>query len=403
MCWAEQNSLSWGTIMSLKYVRDSLPWLVPSAAIVFAASGFWESSKNADAVEPQTTTGFVAAATAPAVPSPAPAIAPAEEEVVARQANASDALGSLQPATPLVQPQAAVAPAPTPTPAPVEPAPERTAALTTATPSTQFFTAGGAALQAKEQCMEDLRNLTSQARVYFPSGGLTAEEAGIEQGRLIGLVAAACPGVQIRVEGHSDPSGAPAANLRLREARAQQVIQRIGAGGIDTSMFFAEGMGDLKPSGVVGPKPASFYDRRVEFSVVEEVTRVAVRTPVAPKPWANASCVVELERAVQGTALFYAPRSVSLHADDLETALSLANLAMACPHARLRVVGHHSSDLQAREGFHTGLLRAKALMAMLVGRGVAPEQIIISAPSRPMTTAGLPGSRVDFDVILEEG
>ncbi|WP_415401656.1 OmpA family protein [Tateyamaria sp. SN3-11] len=387
--------------MSLKYVRDSLPWLVPSAAIVFAASGFWESSKNADAVEPQSTTGFVAAATAPAAPSPAPVLAAPEEEVVARQASASDALGALQPATPLAQPQAAVLPAPTP--APVEqPALERTAALTTATPSTQFFTAGGAALQAKEQCLEDLRNLTSQARVYFPSGGLTAEEAGIEQGRLIGMVAAACPGVQIRVEGHSDPSGDPAANLRLSEARAQQVIQRIGAGGINTSMFFAEGMGDRKPSGVIGPKPSSFYDRRVEFSVVEEVTRVAVRTPVAPKPWANASCVVELERAVNGTALFYAPRSVSLHADDLETALSLANLAMACPHARLRVVGHHSSDLQAREDFHTGLLRAKALMAMLVGRGVAPEQIIISAPSRPMTNAGLPGSRVNFDVILEE-
>lgn len=387
--------------MSLKYVRDSLPWLVPSAAIVFAASGFWESSKNADAVEPQSTTSFVAAATAPAAPSPAPVLAAPEEEVVARQANASDALGALQPATPLAQPQAAVQPAPTP--APVEqPALERTAALTTATPSTQFFTAGGAALQAKEQCLEDLRNLTSQARVYFPSGGLTAEEAGIEQGRLIGMVAAACPGVQIRVEGHSDPSGDPAANLRLSEARAQQVIQRIGAGGINTSMFFAEGMGDRKPSGVIGPKPSSFYDRRVEFSVVEEVTRVAVRTPVAPKPWANASCVVELERAVNGTALFYAPRSVSLHADDLETALSLANLAMACPHARLRVVGHHSSDLQAREDFHTGLLRAKALMAMLVGRGVAPEQIIISAPSRPMTNAGLPGSRVNFDVILEE-
>ncbi len=403
--------------MILKYVRDSLPWLVPSAAIAFAATGFLDRGDNTQTATTAPAPAYVAPAVQPTV-APAPASAPqtvaaqqtanpapVQEEVVARQATAADPLGGLQPIQkPLAEPVvAAPAPAPVPVPAPEVSKPERLAALTTTQPSTQFFTAGGAALQAKEQCMEDLRNLTSQARVYFPSGGLTADEGGIEQGRLIGLVAQSCPGVQIRVEGHSDPSGDPAANLRLSERRAQQVIQRIGAGGIDTSMFFAQGMGDRTPSGIIGPKPSSFYDRRVEFSIVEEVTRVAVRTPVAPKPWANASCVVELERAVQGTALFYAPRSVSLHADDLETALSLANLAMACPHARLRVVGHHSSDIQAREGFHTGLLRAKALMAMLVGRGVAPEQIIIAAPSKPLNGAGLPGSRVNFDVILEDG
>ncbi|WP_299294477.1 OmpA family protein [uncultured Tateyamaria sp.] len=401
--------------MILKYVRDSLPWLVPSAAIAFAASGFLDRGNDTQVAETAPVPVYVAPAVQPAAVA-APASAPqavstqiaaaaplvAQEEVVARQATGTDALGGLQPAVePLTQPLAA-APAPAPA-VPEQTTEERLAALTTTQPSTQFFTAGGAALQAKEQCMDDLRNLAGQARVYFPSGGLTADEGGIEQGRLLGLVAQSCPGVQIRVEGHSDPSGDPAANLRLSEARAQQVIQRIGAGGIDTSMFFAQGMGDQRPSGIVGPKPSSFYDRRVEFSIVEEVTRVAVRTPVAPKPWANASCVVELERAVQGTALFYAPRSVSLHADDLETALSLANLAMACPHARLRVVGHHSSDIQAREGFHTGLLRAKAVMAMLVGRGVAPEQIIIAAPSRALSGAGLPGSRVNFDVILEEG
>ena len=65
-------------------------------------------------------------------------------------------------------------------------------------------------------------------------------------------------------------------------------------------------------------------------------------------------------------------------------------------------MGHYSGDIQARENMRTGLLRAKALMAMLVGRGIPSEQIIIAAHSRPLNEGGLPGSRVNFDVIIEE-
>ncbi|WP_299049201.1 OmpA family protein [uncultured Tateyamaria sp.] len=394
--------------MALKYVRDSLPWLVPSAAIVFAASGFLELGGSDDAAEKQVV---AAAGPAPAVlptPAPAPAASPAvtsgDEEVVARQVAPETALTSVAAATPQAQPLAAL---PTPQPAPVaDPAPARTASLAT-TPVAPVFNSNGfgAGAGAQQQCIDDLRTMADQARVYFPSGGLTAGSGGIEQGRLLGLIAQNCPGVQIRVEGHSDPSGDPAANLRLSEARAQQVIKRIGASGIDVSMFFAEGFGDRQPSGVVGPEPSSFYDRRVEFSIVDDgVTRVAARAPVIKQnPWANATCVTALQQAVDNTILFYAPRSVSLGASDVDQAMTLARMAMECPHARLRVIGHHTSDVQAGEGVATGLLRAKALMAMLVGRGVASEEIIIAAPSRPLNAAGLPGSRVRFDVILEDG
>ncbi|WP_299288747.1 OmpA family protein [uncultured Tateyamaria sp.] len=392
--------------MILKYVRDSLPWLVPSAAIVFAASGFL---KDGDKTEVAQTAPAAATFSAPAPQPDTPQIATVaneaalgEEEIVARQSNASDPLSDLQPAAPLAAPLAAVeAPVVAPTPQPQD---QRQASLSAAPAATPFFSSDATSAQDQVQCIEDLRNLANQATVYFPSGGLTADAGGIEQGRLIGLVAQSCPGVQIRVEGHSDPSGDPAANLRLSEQRASQVIQRIAASGLDTSMFFPEGMGDREPSGKVGPQPRAFYDRRVEFSIVDNVTRVSVRAqPAVANPWSSAACVTELERAVANTALFYAPRSVSLQSNDLETALGLATLAMECPHARLRVIGHHTGDVQAREDVKTGLLRAKALMAMLVGRGVAPEQIIIAAPSRALNESGLPGSRVNFDIILEEG
>ncbi|MBY5933807.1 OmpA family protein [Tateyamaria omphalii] len=392
--------------MALKYLRDSLPWLVPSAAIVFAASGFLELGGTEEAAEPQPVAAAVPQP-APVAPQPVSAqivdtALPADQEVVARQVSPETSLTAVAPVAPQAQPVTAAAPAPAPKPV-ATPAPQRTASLA-ATPVAPFFDTNTFGAGAQQQCIDDLRTMADQARVYFPSGGLTADQGGIEQGRLLGLIAQNCQGVQIRVEGHSDPSGDPAANLRLSQARAEEVIKRIGASGIDTRMFVAQGMGDRQPSGIVGPEPASYYDRRVEFSLVEEVTRVAVRVPTAtPKPWANATCVTALQQAVDSTMLFYAPRSVSLGSSDVDTAMTLAMMAMECPHARLRVIGHHAGDVGSGEGVSTGLLRAKALMAMLVGRGVNAEEIIIAAPSRPLNDAGLPGSRVRFDVILEEG
>lgn len=394
--------------MALKYVRDSLPWLVPSAAIVFGASVFLYTNTN-EVPQAKGAAGNVAPATATDTTVSALSALSATDpgQDVTRQ---SASVSLLNPVAPRATPEGttqALAPLPTPTPKPeVQTTEQRTAALTATQPATSFFNTSQFAAEARAQCMDDLKNLANQARVYFPSGGLTADAAGIEQGRLIGLVAQNCPDVRIRVEGHSDPSGDPAANLRLSQQRAEAVIKRIGAAGVDTSMFEAAGMGDRRPSNASGPESRAYYDRRVEFTVVEEVVQASLRAPAQVQPWAGASCVTELQTAVDATALFYAPRSVSLSGQDLETAMTLANLAMACPHARLRVIGHHTADIQARESVKTGLLRAKALMAMLVGRGVSADQIIIAAPSRPMGIAdqmGLPGSRVNFDLILEEG
>lgn len=381
--------------MAFNYVKDSLPWLVPSAAIAFAAYVFMEGQDNAP--PPVAVTQPQVAAAVPATPAPAIVA----DEIVARNSTPQTALGTGTNA--LVQPPvaervavSASAPAPALT---------RSAAFTAAPVAAPVFNDSAYQNSANKQCIEDLRAMATEARVYFPSGGLTADADGVEQGKLIGLIAQNCPGVQIRVDGHSDPSGDPAANLRLSERRAQEVIKRIGASGIDTSKFFARGVGDRQPSGIAGPRPSWFYDRRVEFSVVTETQRVSVRAPVAVQPWANASCVTELQRAVDSTVLFYAPRSVSLRPDDLDAAMALAERASACPHARLRVIGQHAGGVQTGEDASTGRLRAKALMAMLVGRGIEAQQIIIAAPSRPKGIAdesGLPGSRVDFDVILEE-
>lgn len=404
--------------MIIKLLRDHLPWVAPSAAIVFAASGFFDRSSNSEpsvqAPAPSAFDASLAAATQNSASSSD--FTSGENDVVTRLSTVTDSsLQALAPAKPQLQLEQAVAKAIQPeapaveaiAPKPVEaakpePTETRTASLGSTENAATFFANAQANIAARESCIGDLRALADQARVYFPAGGLNADPGGIEQARLIGTLVQDCQGVQIIVEGHSDPSGDPAANLRLSKKRAEQIIQRLSASGIDTTNFIAEGIGSARPSNVVGPESSAYYDRRVEFAVIEtKNAKVTKRKGLSANQWTASSCVKDLQQAIQGKNIFYAPRSVAAKQSEVNTALDLATMAMACPDARLRVIGQHSDDLRAGENPATGRLRAKAMMAMLVGQGIDSTQIIIAAPSRAKGKDGLSGSRLDFDVIVE--
>jgi outer membrane protein OmpA-like peptidoglycan-associated protein len=303
-----------------------------------------------------------------------------------------------QPAPAAVVPQPEPVTLPAPTQVSLSPAPQSDA---TANP-TAFFAAAQANLAQDRSCIEDLRVLANETRIYFPSGGLTAEDAGVAQARLIGLVAQDCRQVEIIVEGHSDPSGDPAANLRLSQQRADAVLNRLSAAGIDVTRFTAVGLGSQEPSGVTGSQSAAYYDRRVEFEV-REISQNAVVSPTF-RTETLSSCAMQLQQAVAQTKLFYSPRSITAPSDGLPSVLQLAADASACPEARLRVIGQYSDDIGSGETPSTARLRAVALMSSLVGAGFDPGQIIIAAHSRPTAIAGQPGlseRRVDFDVIFE--
>lgn len=388
------------------------------AALAFAVAAYfnqttWVKDARAPvgAVKPQAPVVTSAQAAAQFVASTAPQAVtpPQEDEIVARQSSLDDNLGLDLGAARLTRSQMAdvqkalelqIAARQPAAEAVRKPAPEAAIAA-----QTGLFAASSAASGGLAECRKDLQKITDAARVYFPSGGVTPEQAGIEQGSIIAMIADSCPGVRIRVEGHSDASGDPTANLRLSQLRAEEVIQRVRASGVDVSMFLAEGLGDVVPSGMRGPQPAAYYDRRVEFSLLEGDVQIAGLKPFTPNPWAESSCVKELENAATNTSLFYAARSVSPDAPDLDIAMDLAEMAANCPYARLRVFGYHSGDAQSGETPSTANMRVRVLMAMLVGRGAPADQIIIGSTSVPWNIAqqpGTPGSRVTFDIILEE-
>lgn len=392
-------------------MRQHLPWMAPTVAIVLAAMGFFDNSRSdeTDALQSQVVARNTSIE--PSIPSTGQ-IVPQEQSAasIAALQSLADvqpeaATATIQPvaatAAPVLAPQAQpverVAPLPQPAPKPVA------AAQPSPTDNPAAFFGAAQANLAAASCASDLRNLAQQAKIYFPSGGLTGEATGIEQARLIGLIAQDCPGVSIQVEGHSDPSGSPQINQRLSQQRAEAVLSRIAASGIDTTRFIAKGMGSAIPSGLNGPQGSAYYDRRVEFTVIENA-RTASLSPAITPSFRISACAADLQRAVDGENVLYAPGSVSVSQQDMSTAMRLATAAAACPDARLRVIGQHSDAPGSGENPGTGRLRAVVMMSSLVNSGIDSGQVIIAAPSRSFRDADRPDlsdSRLDFDVILE--
>ena len=65
------------------------------------------------------------------------------------------------------------------------------------------------------------------------------------------------------IEGHADPRGAPQANLRLSQARAQAVREFLIGAGVSESRLNAVGKGDTEPLNT--DNPAAPENRRVTF------------------------------------------------------------------------------------------------------------------------------------------
>ena len=75
---------------------------------------------------------------------------------------------------------------------------------------------------------------------------------------------------RLRVEGHTDNTGKPEANLQLSKDRAKSVMDYLVAHGVSPSRLEAEGYGQLKPLVPnIGVRNKA-KNRRVEFKILEQ-------------------------------------------------------------------------------------------------------------------------------------
>lgn len=171
---------------------------------------------------------------------------------------ASAGTGSQTPQQPQQTPQQ---------PPPTEPAPTATIQPTTPPPATE---------STVKQEGSKLK-MPGEIKFEFGKATLLAESepvleqlrAFLEQKPQITLV---------RIEGHTDNVGQPAANLKLSGERALTVRQWLVDHKIDDKRLIAVGFGDLKPIANNDSEEGRAQNRRTEFIVVE----------VGNKPWLGA-------------------------------------------------------------------------------------------------------------------
>lgn len=396
----------------MPFFKENIVWIAPTVAIVLVATGFLdrengfslfssdrqpsEAAATPDPYEQQRLADFNASVVA-ALASPKGSDAGRQASSEANRAPENDSTIEVTRNAPLDLLQVA----------PVEAS--QAEAVSQAVPfdsnsAADFFASAQANLAVANSCEQDLNELASSARIYFPAGGLSGEDVGLSAARLLGMVLQDCPGYAVQVEGHSDPSGNPQSNQLLSKKRAEAVINRLAASGMDTANFIAVGFGDTRPSSVEGEESAAYYDRRVEFSIVQTAQKASFG--LSAKPWQQpvSDCVAQLASKAALARQYYAPGSIIAPSAEMGAVLSLAAEVAQCDGAWLRIVGHRSDLAGSREKVSTGRLRALAMRNALLSAGYDQGRILIGAPSYAVNVEGEPGlpqSRVDFQVISD--
>jgi len=110
--------------------------------------------------------------------------------------------------------------------------------------------------------------LAALPRVTFLTKSAALTPEGLAAVRQAAGILQANPSIRVRIEGHTDTDGTPAANLELSRARAQAVLDTLRSLGVAADRMTATGYGETRPK-VPDTTPANkAINRRVEFVVL---------------------------------------------------------------------------------------------------------------------------------------
>jgi outer membrane protein OmpA-like peptidoglycan-associated protein len=112
--------------------------------------------------------------------------------------------------------------------------------------------------------------ITTFEPVYFKSDSEVIEERSFPMLKEIGGVLRINPGMQIRVEGHSDAQGDDEYNRKLSERRADSVRTFLLENGASRGQVEAEGVGERRPIASNETAEGRSKNRRVEFHIVRD-------------------------------------------------------------------------------------------------------------------------------------
>lgn len=110
---------------------------------------------------------------------------------------------------------------------------------------------------------------------------------------------------KLQIEGHTDNVGTKAANQKLSEERAANVVKWLVAKGVKKDRLLSVGFGDTHPKAANDTEEHKQQNRRTEFHIAElDGKPVAPATPPAPPPAASSAA----SAAATGSAKAIAPK-----------------------------------------------------------------------------------------------
>jgi OOP family OmpA-OmpF porin len=104
-------------------------------------------------------------------------------------------------------------------------------------------------------------------RLTFDTGSATLQPTSDEQLHNVAEILKAYPNVKLKIGGYTDNTGDKAANLKLSEDRAQNVMAAIVKMGIDPSRLTAQGYGEEHPAGDNSTEEGKQKNRRISMRV----------------------------------------------------------------------------------------------------------------------------------------
>lgn len=121
------------------------------------------------------------------------------------------------------------------------------------------------------QTRDQLKALLETEVITFATGSAEITDEGIVVlERVIEILApifAARPGVEVRVDGHTDDEGPEDFNLDLSLRRARAVLDYMVAAGLPDANLSAEGFGESRPIADNGTAEGRAKNRRIEFTL----------------------------------------------------------------------------------------------------------------------------------------
>lgn len=124
-------------------------------------------------------------------------------------------------------------------------------------------------LAALEACARQIKTIGQSDEVYFKSGSVQLVAKSFPLLNAVADTMRSCPGLALRIEGHTDDRGPAKVNKRLSVGRAAEVVIYLANTGIEPERLNATGFGEDRPIADNKTRRGRWKNRRVEFVPLE--------------------------------------------------------------------------------------------------------------------------------------